>query len=416
MQTQYLVVGSSHAALEAVAAIRMHDADGSLTLLTRDPHLPYSPTLLPYVVSGRSAPQRAWLRDERYFADRKVRYLPGRTLAGLQPERGAAVLADGAEIRYDKVLLATGAAPVIPPIAGIDEVGYHVLRTLDDALKLRAAVAGSRRAVVVGAGLVGMHAAEHLVEAGAEVTVVEVQPQVLGGYFDRRAAGIIEREFAANGARILTGRRVAGLARAAGATRVRLEDGEHLDADLLLIAAGVRPQLGYLAGSGIEHADGVLVDDAMRTSHASVWAAGDCAQARDFFSDAAVLNPILPDAAEQGRIAGMAMAGDPAPRRYDGGVPLNTYRFFGRHAISVGQGRLADGAEERLRVDEEAGRYLRAVFREGRLQGIFGVGEFFDGGVMWQLIRRRVDMSASIERLVAEPLATGRELMSRLWR
>jgi phenylglyoxylate dehydrogenase epsilon subunit len=174
--------------------------------------------------------------------------------------------------------------------------------------------------------------------------------------------------------------------------------------------------LDYLAGSGIEHADGVLVDDAMRTSHASVWAAGDCAQARDFFSDAAVLNPILPDAAEQGRIAGMAMAGDPAPRRYDGGVPLNTYRFFGRHAISVGQGRLADGAEERLRVDEEAGRYLRAVFRQGRLQGIFGVGEFFDGGVMWQLIRRRVDMSASIERLVAEPLATGRELMSRLWR
>ncbi|HEX7157222.1 MAG TPA: FAD-dependent oxidoreductase [Burkholderiaceae bacterium] len=416
MQTLYLVVGSSHAALEAVEAIRMHDAQGSLTLLTRDPHLPYSPTLLPYVVSGRAAPERAWLRDERYFTDREVRYLAGRTLAALHPDRGAALLADGTEIRYDKVLLATGAAPVIPPIAGIAEVGYHVLRTLDDALKLKAAIAGSRRAVVVGGGLVGMHAAEHLVEAGADVTVVEVQPQVLGGYFDRRAAAIIEREFAGHGARILAGRRVVGLARAAGATRVQLEGGEHLDADLLLIAAGVRPQLSYLAGSGIEHADGVLVDDSMRASHASVWAAGDCAQARDFYRDIAVLNPILPDAAEQGRIAGTAMAGDPSPRRYDGGVPLNTYRFFGRFAISVGQGAIMDGAEERVRVDEAAGCYLRVVFSQGRLQGIFGVGEFFDGGVMWQLIRRRVDMAGCMERLVADPLATGRELMSRLWR
>jgi phenylglyoxylate dehydrogenase epsilon subunit len=415
-QAEYLVVGSSHAALEAVAAIRMHDSRGSVTVVTRDSHLPYSPTVLPYVVSGRSAPERVFLRDERYFTQARVDYRPGRTLAELDPAQGRARFADGGELRFRKVLLATGAAPVLPPIAGIEAARCHVLRTLDDALALRAAIGGSRQAVVLGGGLVGMHAAENLVKAGASVTVVEMQHQVLGGYFDARAAALIEAAFAAQGARILTGRRAVGLAPSAGGMTLELDGGQRLDADLLLVATGVKPQLDYLAGSGIRQAEGILVDDAMRTNVANVWAAGDCAQARDFFGDTATLNPILPDAAEQGRIAGMSMAGDPALARYSGAVPLNTYHFFGRHAISVGSGTLSADAEERLRFDAAAGRYLRIVFRQGRLLGIFGIGEFFDGGVMCQLIRRRVDLSDSIERLLADPLATGREFMSRLWR
>jgi len=415
-QTEYLVVGSSHAALEAINAIRRHDVSGSLTLVTRDTHLPYSPTLLPYLVSGRSAPERMFLRDERFFAGQCVDYRAGRALASLRPERACAVLADGREIRYAKALLATGAEPVVPPIPGIDHVTYHVLRTLDDALRLKAAIAGTRQAVVLGGGLVGMHAAENLVKAGVEVTVIEMQDRILAGYFDCRAAGLIDREFTANGAHILTGRRATRLSPLGAGATVHLDDGSRVSAELLLVAAGVKPAIGYLAGSGVEHADGILVDEAMCTNFANVWAAGDCAQARNFFGDGAVLNAILPDAAEQGRIAGMAMAGDPAVARYGGGVPLNTYRFFGRVAISVGLSTAPDGAQERVRIDEAGGRFLRAVLKDGRLLGIFSVGEFFDGGVMWQLIRRRVDLSDSVERLMADPLATGRELMSRLWR
>ena len=415
-QTQYLVVGSSHAALEALTAIRTQDPAGSLTLVTRDSHLPYSPTVLPYVVSGRSAPERVFLRSAEFFAEQRVAYRPGQALAKLDTQRRTAQLADGSELQYEKLLLATGAAPAIPPIPGIENVSYHVLRTLDDALKLKAAIAGSRRAVVLGGGLVGMHAAENLVAAGAKVTVVEMQDQVLGGYFDRQAAGFIERAFSEHGATIVTGRRVIGLAPSAMGALVSLEGGESIDTDLLLVATGVKPDLGYLAGSGVRHEAGILVDDAMRTNVGNVWAAGDCAQARDFYRDGAIMNAILPDAAEQGRIAGMAMAGDPGRKDYPGGVPLNTYHFFGRHAISVGTGAVPAGGVVRLRVDAANGRYLRAIFQDGRLQGIFGIGEFFDGGVMWQLILRRVDLTDSIERLVADPLATGREFMSRLWR
>ena len=414
--TQYLVVGSSHAALEAVTAIRMQDPEGSLTLATRDAHLPYSPTLLPYVVSGRSRADRVFLRDERYFAEQRVAFRPGRALARLDAERHAAVFADGSEIGYEKLLLATGAAPAIPPIPGIDRVPYHVLRSLDDALKLKEAIGTAREAVVLGGGLVGMHAAENLVKAGARVTVVEMRDQVLGGYFDATAARLIEQAFAERGASIRIGRRVVGLESAGQGVAVSLDNGDSLQADLLLVATGVRPETGYLEGSGVKRDAGILVDDAMRTSQADVWAAGDCAQARDFFGPGTILNAILPDATEQGRIAGMDMAGDPAAKRYPGGVPLNTYRFFGRHAVSVGIAGCPPGSEERSRCDPAAGRYLRVVFQDGRLLGISGVNEFFDGGVMWQLIQRRTDLSRDIDRLVADPLSTGREIMSRTWR
>lgn len=415
-QTKYLVVGSSHAALEAVTAIRMHDTEGSLTLLTRDPHLPYSPTVLPYVVSGRSAPDGIFLRDEKFFADKRVALKRGTALKALHAERNTAELADGSEIAYEKILLATGASPAIPPIPGIDQVAYHVLRTLDDATKLNAAMKASKQAVVMGAGLVGMHAAENLVKAGARVTIVEMSKQLTDGYFDTTAAQLIEKAFTDNGATILTGSRVVKLAPSATGATLTLENGTTLEADLLLVATGVRPNMDYLAGSKVEHDRGILVGDTMQTSVDNVWSAGDCAQAKGFYSEAKVMNAILPDATEQGRIAGMAMAGDPGLKRYPGGVPLNTYHFFGRHAISVGSSRAPEGAEVVTRFDEASGHYLKVIFVEGRLFGIYGVNEFFDAGVMCQLILRRVDLSALKDRFVANPLAVGRELMSKLWR
>ncbi|HRQ55855.1 MAG TPA: FAD-dependent oxidoreductase [Azoarcus taiwanensis] len=415
--TDYLVVGSSHAALEAITAIRMIDPEGSLTLVTRDPELPYSPTVLPYVVSGRSAPDSVYLRDDDFFARNKVSYRRATALKALHAGRSTADLSDGSCIGYRRALLATGASPAIPPIPGIDRVDFHVLRTLADATRLNEAMKRSTKAVVLGAGLVGMHAAENLVKAGADVTIVEMSAQLTSGYFDRIAANLIEQAFLEAGATIMTGKRVIGLEPGGNGTRIALDSGATLEADLLLVATGVRPELDYLNGSGIDADRGILVDDTMRTSVENVWAAGDCAQARGFFTGTPIMNAILPDASIQGRIAGMAMVDDPGIKPYPGGVPLNTYHFFGRHAISVGSSSVPEGGEEQVRFDEASGRYLRAVFdRENRLSGIFGVNEFFDGGVMAQLILRRTDLTDTRARLFANPLATGRELMSQIWR
>jgi phenylglyoxylate dehydrogenase epsilon subunit len=415
-QTNYLIVGASHAALAAVQAIRMHDEAGSVTVVSRDDCLPYSPTVLPYVVSGRSSPERVFLRDDAYFAQHKVNYLKGKSVTAVNAADNRVTLSSGEAIAYDKLLLATGAAPQLPPVPGLNSVDFHVLRSLDDALRLREALTQTRRAVVLGAGLVGMHAAENLAKAGAQVTVVEMQPTVLAAYFDREAAAIIEDTFSAKGVRLMMGNKVVKLApRSEGkGAIVTLADGTELDAELLLVSTGVTPVMDYLAGSGTETGRGIVVDDTMRTSVPNIWAAGDVAEARGFYDGAKIINGILPDAVEQGRIAGMAMAGDPGLKHYPGGVPLNTYTFFGQQAVSVGS--QSEGETVSCEVDPVGKRYLKIMMKDNRLTGIFAINTAFDPGVMWQLILRRVDLAPVMNEFLADPQRTARVLMSKTWR
>lgn len=421
METQYLIVGASHAALSALQAIRMQDAEGSITLVTRDDALPYSPTVLPYVVSGRSAPERVALKDGAWFEQHKVGFIRGAAVTAVDAAAKRARLSSGEEIAYGKLLLATGAAPILPPIPGLKDVRFHVLRTLDDAIGLHQALPQTKQAVVLGAGLVGMHAAENLAKAGAQVTVVEMQPRVLAGYFDAEASAIIEAAFAAKGVKLMLGAKVSRcdapkevpLGETAGqAARITTDGGVALDADLLLVAAGVAPVTDYLAGSGVAVDRGVLVDDAMRASVDGIWAAGDVAQAKGFYNGEKTLNGILPSAVEQGRIAGMAMAGDPALKPWPGGVPLNTYTFFGQQAVSVG----SQDVGEVVRKEADAKHYLKIVMQDNRLTGIFGINVPFDPGVMWELILRRIDLSSVREAFIADPQKTARTIMSRTWR
>ena len=418
-RTHYLIVGASHAALSALHAIRMCDMDNDLTVVTRDRSLPYSPTVLPYVVSGRSAPERVFLRDDNYFAGLKVNFRRGAAVKKVNAAASSVRLADGEQIGFSKLLLATGAAPALPPVPGLVDVPFHVLRTLDDAVALRQALPDTRRALVLGGGLIGMHAAENLAKGGAEVTIVEIQPHVLPGYFDAEASVIIERVFAAKGVRLLTGSQVTRITAQSKGCQATLGDGKQLDADLLLVATGVAPVMDFLDGSGIETDRGVLVDDWMRTSAGNVWAAGDVAQARGFFEDAKIINGILPDAVGQGRIAGMAMAGDTGAKPYKGGVPLNTYAFFGQQAVSVGvqEGAVGPaGREVHRQVDAEHAQYLKIVLKDGRLAGIFGINAAFDPGIMWELILRRIDLGAVKQAFLDSPQKTARMLMSKTWR
>ena len=419
MHTHYLIVGASHAALSALHAIRLHDIEQEVTLVTRDDSLPYSPTVLPYVVSGRSDPGRVFLRDENYFTQHKVNYLRGAKVRKLKAGQNAVELADGSEISFDKLLLATGAAPLLPPIPGLAGIKFHVLRTLADAMALRDALPRIKRALVLGGGLIGMHAAENLAKGGVEVSVVELQPHVLSGYFDAEASSMIEKVFTDNGVRLLTGTSVAAVAQQGEGCRATLADGSELDADLLLVATGVAPVTDFLAGSGIATERGVLVDEHMRTNVANIWAAGDVAQARGFFTHDRIINGILPDAVDQGRIAGMAMAEDPGSKIYAGGVPLNTYSFFGQHAVSVGvhEGALEQaGVEVQQQVDAEHKRYLKIVLKDRRLAGIFGVNAAFDPGIMWELILRAIDLGEEKLACLRSPQDTARALMSKNWR
>ena len=171
----------------------------------------------------------------------------------------------------------------------------------------------------------------------------------------------------------------------------------------------------FLDGSGIAINSGILVDDRMRTNLPNIWAAGDVAEAGSLWGGK-VVNGILPNAVEQGRIAGLDMADDSALVPFPGAVPLNTYSFFGQQAVSVGRGEAGVDCEIVESVDDEKSVYRRIVFRDDQLVGIATINDFVDAGIMWQLIRRRVDLSAVKAAFVADPRTTGRQLMSQLWR
>jgi phenylglyoxylate dehydrogenase epsilon subunit len=376
--TKYLIIGSSHAGLSAMDAIRLHDKEGPLTLVSQENCLPYSPTILPYVLSGQTSPDKVFLRNEEALRQLRVSFKPGAKVVALNSGKHQVTLASGESIEYKKLLLATGAEPKLPPVEGLEGLSYHVLRTIEDATRLRAASGGATSAVVLGGGLIGLHAAENLAAGGMKVTVVEALPRLLAGYFDQEAAGLIRQAFVDEGVKVLTGERVTAAAKKGKGCVLALASGKSVSGDLLVIATGVRPRTDYLADSGVEVDEGILVDETMRTSAEDIWAAGDVAQAGSFFDATKRVNGIVPNAVEQGRIAGMDMVEDPWLKPFEGAIPLNSYRFFGHRAFSVGVVADAEGIEVERMSLPEASVYRKLLFKGDHLVGAQGVNTGLD--------------------------------------
>ena len=412
---RYVVVGAGHAALAAVRQIRFQDSEGTITLVSREGGLPYSPTILPWVVSGQVPAERTPLVEHRYFEEIRADFRPGEAVVGIDPSARKVTLASGERLPYDRLLLATGAEPAEPPLSGLAETPHHRLRTLEDALALRRRAERSRTAIVLGGGLVGLHAAENLARAGLQVTVVEQEGRLLPTYMDAEAASMVEAAFREGGIGLCLRARVVEVSRSATGVIVRLASGPERAADLLLVATGVRPQFDYLNGAGVATDQGILVDEWMRTSIERIWAAGDVAQAPGFFGPESRLNPVLPDAVEQGRIAGMDMAGDPSVEPYLGGVGYNTFSFFGHHAFSVGLAAGPSEGEEAHRVlRPEAHEYRTLVFRGETLVGAAAIDSPLDPGVLWHLIRRRVGLGDVKDAFCESPRETARSLAAKL--
>ena len=418
-ESKYLIIGSSHAGLSALDAIRVWDAEGPVMVLTQEKQLPYSPTILPYLVSGETKPEKVFLRDAEGLERLGVVFESGARVSGLDTAGHRVNLDSGEKVKYEKLLLATGASPAAPPIEGMEEAPYHVLRTLDDASGLLSACRDGKSAIVLGAGLIGMHAAENLAKAGMQVTVVEALGQVLPGYFDAEAAGLIEKVFAAQGVKVLTGKRATRVAKSNGGCRLEMGSDQELAGDILIVATGVSPNIAFLEGTGVEVDQGVLVDDQMRSSVPDIWAAGDVAQAPGFFESEKGMNPTLPSAVEQGRIAGMDMAQDPELKPYEGRISMNTYGFFGHRAFAVGlnmQDETAKGVEVNKVSLPEDTLYQKLVLQEACLVGASGINSELDPGILLQLIRRRIDLQDVRQVFADDPLGAGRVLMTKIWR
>lgn len=406
---KHVIIGCGTAALAALKQMRKVNSEDEIKLVTMESHLPYSPTSLPYLIAGKIKESEIPMVMEDFFDQMKATWVRGKRVKHLDPEKGEIRYASQEREVYDTLLIATGSEPVLPSIPGLDNDQVLQLRTLDHARELMAKMKGSQTAIILGAGLIGMHVTECLAEQGVQVRVVEVLPHILPAYFDQDASRMIQRVLENHGVTFFTGHRAQEAVWKKRTVEVCLEGGEHLEADLLLVATGVKPRISFLNGSGIKIDGGIRVDGEMRTSLPHIFAAGDVAAAKSFLTGEHGLNPILPNAAEQGKIAGSNMVGQ--KKEYEGWLPMNTFNFFGHRAVSVGKAVPAEGEELVVEKDDRKGTYRKIVCREDRLLGATFLDTDVDAGVFQYLIRRRVGIGTHKERLIGTPRETSLWLM-----
>ncbi|MBM4305328.1 MAG: FAD-dependent oxidoreductase [Deltaproteobacteria bacterium] len=422
LKTEYLIIGSSHAGLAAADEIRVNDDEGSLTMVTMEDILPYSPTVLPYIISGKVSPPQIYLRDEEYFKTQKIRFIKGKAVARVHPETQTVMLSDESRMSYEKLLIATGAEPTIPRVENLAQVPFLKLRTMDDALRHLEVIPRARSAIVMGTGLVGMHAAENFVHRGMRVDVARARvgknPRILPNYFDDECSGMIQKVFESHGVGFYLTDHAVSIAYEGSEFIVTLSSGKALRSEMLLVCTGIKPRTKFLCGSSVEIDEGILVNHKMKTSEDHIWAAGDVAQAEDFFGPSKILNAILPDAVLQGKIAGADMSGGRLDSDYVGGISMNTFNFFGHRAFSIGMNDSEEAGTYRIEktVLPSENLYEKIVFQGNVLLGMSAINSNLDPGIIMNLIKGRVDLAEDFAEFVSNPFNMSRRLMWKLWR
>ncbi|WP_189813230.1 NAD(P)/FAD-dependent oxidoreductase [Streptomyces olivaceoviridis] len=374
--TRVVVIGAGLAGVRL--ARRLGELGTPALLVGEEEHAPYNRVLLAEVLAGRYAPEVIALPPPAGLLRTRV--------TGIDRAARTLACADGTSIGYDALVLATGSNPVLPPLRGLFTPGHqlpegvHAFRTMDDCLGLGKAVRPGVRAVVIGGGLLGVSAARALAVRGAQVVLAQQAERLMERQLDPDASRLVLRHLSELGVEVHTECRVRDVRCVAGAVRsVEMADGYALDADLVVLACGVRPRTGLAEQAGLAVHKGVLVDDELRTSDPHVHAIGDCAQ-----HDGTVYGLAAP-ALEQADALAELLAGD-ARARYTGTRSLTRLTLTGPGSpfdlAAFGETEPRAGDDVVRIADATRGTYRKVVVRDDRLVGGVLVGELGTVGAL----------------------------------
>lgn len=388
----YVIIGNSAAAVGTISGIREIDSTGKITVISDEKYHTYSRPLISYWLEGKVSDKNIYYRPADYYEKNGVETILGKKVMKIDAEKKCVVLEDGLSVPYDKLMVATGSKPFVPPMSGLERTNYHTFMSYDSVKAIRSELREGMKVLIIGAGLIGLKAAEALSAYNTQTTVVDMAGRILPSILDERAAAKMQKHIESEGVRFILGTSADELFE----HKAKLKNGEEVGFDMLIVAVGVRPNTELIADAGGKVERGIITDLTQKTTLDDIYAAGDCTVSRDASSDTEKILALLPNAYMQGEVAGRNMAG--RENYYVNAIPMNAIGFFGLHIISAGS---YDGEEY---ITETENTYKKLVFRENRLVGYILMGEVARAGIYTSMIKERIDLGdVDLEMLKDKP-------------
>jgi NAD(P)H-nitrite reductase large subunit len=402
---KHVILGAGPAGVIAAETLRKHAPDDEILIVGDEPEAPYSRMAIPYLLVGQIGEPGTHLRHAGdHYQKLRIGLQRGRAVA-LDTAARSVKLEDGSSVGYDRLLIATGSSPATPPIPGIAGPGVHSCWTLADARAIQAKAQPGARVLQMGAGFIGCIIMEALAARGVKLSVVEMGDRMVPRMMGPTAGGMIKAWCQHKGVDVHTGARVDAIERdATPVMKVKLSNGKVLDAELVITATGVKPNIGFLEDSGVRCLVGVLTDEHLQTNVPGVYAAGDCAEAFDKVSGKTIVSAIQPNAAEQARVAALNMVGRTTELR--GVTQINVLDTLGLISSSFGNWEGVKGGQHVELTQPDAatgGRHLSLQFDGDRLVGCNAIGWTDHVGVMRGLVDGQVRLGPWKDKLLKDP-------------
>ncbi|PAB59904.1 NAD(P)/FAD-dependent oxidoreductase [Anaeromicrobium sediminis] len=378
----YVIIGASASGMSFAKELRNLDKNCNITLISRDENV-YSRCMLHHIISGHRTLKDINFVEDDFFNKYNITWLKGQTVNDLDVNKKI-LYTDKRSVKYDKLLIGSGAHAFIPPIKNLRESkSIYALRNIEDALSIKDALETKEKIAILGAGLVGVDVLVSLLEKNKKVSIIDMADRVLPLQLDKRSAKVYERKFIEKGASIYTSAKVEEviLDETNDPKAIKLQGGQIIECDMVIVATGVKPNIGFIREGSMEINRGIVTNDKCETSVENIYAIGDVRG----------VSPIWPLAMKEGKIAARNMVGGDE-RITDSFALRNSMNFLGVPTVSIGQVNPPDETYEVL-TEEGSEYYKKIVYKDGVIYGVILQGEIDYCGAYIELIRNKIDVS-----------------------
>jgi NAD(P)H-nitrite reductase large subunit len=397
-----VIIGNGGAGVSALQTIRGVDKTSDITIISQEKFPAYSPCSLPNLLSGEVEEQKVFRFSNDFYQRLNVKFIKNTEALQIYPGKREIKLTGMPDIKFDKLLIAAGASPIVPEqIGGLDLKGVHVMGTLDSTLKIISHIEqGVDRAVVVGGGFMGIETAVMMRKRGMEVSVIELLPQILSRMLDPDVSEKVVRILEDNGINLVLNDAVKDIGGKKTVESVSLRK-KTLECDMVVMAIGVAPNVNLVQGSGIKVDRAIIVDSTMKTNKKGIYAAGDIVEVQEQIAGQRGSFAIWPNAVEQGRIAGLNMAG--VPTTYAGAEVVNVLDVFDTPVVTMG-GTSKDMGKSKALTRSTPDSFKKLLLKGNKILGLQFVGTIKNTGPLYGLMKNGTDVSDLEDRLLDDNL------------